>query len=199
MPKKATGEFTIDPTAGDDRIPVTENNVIDGTAMTAYFDFVSVLSSIEAQIGSLDSTEWELLTQFCAKTLLAQVAKLDPRWERLIEAAKVETGMDEWKWLGSQLARVLENGQHLNVARHPYFEVGGGRVTEKQCEWPECRKMFFPSIPGQRFHDDICGTKAFNSEREKKRMEDEETERARKENQANGSKRSAQSVVQARP
>ncbi len=159
MPKKATGEFTIDPTEPKP-------------------DLLETLASID--VATLDSTEWELLTQFCAKTLLAQVAKLDPRWERLIEAAKVETGMDEWKWLGSQLARVLENGQHLNVARHPYFEVGGGRVTEKQCEWKPCGQTFMPAYPGQRYHSNECGTLAFNEQRKAKQEEDDRLEEARR-------------------
>src|SRR6266446_6552810 len=130
-------------------------------ALPALFDLGGALAEIERRSESFDATEWEALAQFCAKWILHQVGLLDPRWARLIEAAKIETHRDDWKLLGSWIARVLEQAQHLNAPRHPYFEAGSGRLKEQICEWPECGEKFMPEFAGQRFHNNTCGSKFF--------------------------------------
>lgn len=129
-------------------------------------DLGAALVEIEKRSDAFDAAEWDLLAQFCAKWTLRQVATLDARWGRLIDAARVETNCEDWQLVGRWIARVLETGQHLNAPYHPWFAPGTGRLVEKKCEWPDCNVMFKPEWAGQLYHDNSCGTKAFNEQRQ---------------------------------
>lgn len=141
-------------------------------------DLRAILTELELHTESLDATEWELLAQFCAKIVMRQVSNLDPRWARMIEAARIETGRADWQLLGAWIARVLENGNHINAPDHPYFRPGAGRIVEAKCGWPECGKTFKPEYPGQAYCSNECGTKAFKETMEAKRAADEEMAKA---------------------
>lgn len=135
--------------------------ITDGTAPV--FDLVGAIAEIETRMADFEAAELELMTEFAARWLLGQIGLLDPRWQRLIEAARIETRRSDPQLLGSWIARVLENGQHLNAPSHPYFEPGASRLVEKACE--RCGKMFMPSVAGQRFDTNECGTAYFNEHR----------------------------------
>ena len=125
-----------------------------------------IIAEIEARTDSFTTEEWDMMAQFAAKWTLRQVGKLDPRWARLIDAARVETNCEDWQLVGRWIARVLESGSHLNAPFHPHFEPESRPGVEKACEWPACGAMFKPEFPGQRFHSNECGTKFFNEQRQ---------------------------------
>lgn len=129
------------------------------TAVLDNYDLVTVLADLEKRVDSLSADEWELLGLFCAKQMLTQVEMLDPRWKRMIEAARVETRRNDWQLLGSWVARVLENATHLNAPMHPFFEPGAARSVEQRCKL--CTNEFTPDYPGQAYCSNECGSRAF--------------------------------------
>lgn len=108
----------------------------------------------------------ESFIEECAEEVAKWIGGRDPDWGKRIEILMTDKGFSYRQALGSMCGYVLDRSLHLELPSHPYFEPGAHPFQEKICEWPPCGKTFAPKVPGQRFHDNSCGT-AFLKNKEK--------------------------------
>lgn len=90
-----------------------------------------------------------------AGQLLRYFSTLDPSWEARIQITKEERNFDDLQCLGAYVARILEQGEHLSIPNHPFFDaefVSG--MDRKPCDW--CGNEFQPDYPGKRLCSNNC-------------------------------------------
>jgi hypothetical protein len=95
-----------------------------------------------------------------AHELLKYIGQLDPTWENRIEITKTERGLDDLQCLGAYVVKVLEAGEHMIVAEHPFFTKDFGSAYEpRPC--PQCKRSYMPDYPGQPICSNECARKYY--------------------------------------
>jgi hypothetical protein len=90
-----------------------------------------------------------------AGEVLRYIASNDPSWDARIQITKEERNFDDLQTIAAYVAYVLEQGAHLVVPNHPFFDtafVSG--YDPRPCDW--CGKPFNPDYPGKSLCSNNC-------------------------------------------
>ena len=90
-----------------------------------------------------------------ATHLLDFVRSLDPSWNERAKITMQEKGYTPLQVIGAWIGHVLDAGQHMLAARHPFFEQGF-RASGAESQCPVCGQTFRVAFPGQQACNDAC-------------------------------------------
>jgi hypothetical protein len=89
-----------------------------------------------------------------ATRVLAWLSAIDPTWADRLRVLKEERGFTELQALGSCIAWVCDNEQHMVIPNRDEFLSGATGALPHPC--PVCDHEFTPSYPGQPVCSNDC-------------------------------------------